>query len=123
MADDLAPLIFVNGNDFEERNVFSLLHAFAHLYMGDNCLCNGQAYCRQTRECKESICEAAATEIFVPESLFAIRWNALASVLNMEQILDCMAAEFRCSKILIARRALEHDLTGNVQYRRSYSVR
>lgn len=49
MADDLAPLIFVNGNDSEEEKAFSLLYAFAHLCIGDNCLCNGRSICRQTR--------------------------------------------------------------------------
>lgn len=116
MADDLAPLIFVNGNDSEEEKAFYLLYAFAHLCIGDNCLCNGRSICRQTRGRKEMICEAAATELLIPESLFAIRWKELADVLDMDQIMDCMADEFRCSKILIASQALEQGLADDLQF-------
>ena len=118
IADDLAPLIFVNGNDSEEEKALSLLYAFAHLCTGDNCLCNSRSFCRQTRECKEMICEATATELLIPESLFAIGWKELADVLDMDQIMDCMAAEFRCSKILIASQALEQGLTDDLQFKK-----
>lgn len=62
------------------------------------------------------IFEAAATELLIPESLFAIRWKELADVLDMDQIMDCMAAEFRCSKILIASQALEQGLADDLQF-------
>ena len=40
ITDDYAPLIFINSNDSVNGKLFSLLHEFAHICIGENSLFN-----------------------------------------------------------------------------------
>ncbi len=87
MADDLAPLLFVNGNDSEDGKLFSLLYTLAHLCLGHNCLFNERTIYRRSEDHEETTCAAAVTEILVPGSQFAVRWNELDKVFDIDQMI------------------------------------
>ena len=107
IIDDYAPLIFINGNDTKNGNFFSLAHELAHIWIGSNSLFND--FCFSSYVSKtEQTCNAVAAEILVPLSIFKDEWtklnvNSCDSVDKISELADI----FHCSKLVIARRALD----------------
>jgi Zn-dependent peptidase ImmA (M78 family) len=63
LADDIAPLIFINSNDSENGMLFSLVHETAHI-------CMGTANLFKDRYSEtETICNAVAAEILAPNKI------------------------------------------------------
>ena len=114
MVDDIAPLIFINGNDSENGKLFSLLPEFAHLCMGENSLFNEKYSSGQNATRKEAICNAVAAEILVPQVLFMKAWQAAIKDVDEEQAIRIVARDFKCGTTVIARRALDN---GFIEYK------
>lgn len=107
MEDDIAPLIFINGNDSENGKLFSLLHEFAHLCLGESSLYNERYYSEPRKNHTETICNAATAEILVPQVLFVEAWQTEIKNADEEQVIRILAKDFRCGLTVVARRALD----------------
>lgn len=70
LVDKKAPLIFINANDSFSGKLFSLLHEFAHICLGENSLFNDRYGSIEKVSATEKICNALAAEILVPEHIF-----------------------------------------------------
>ncbi len=104
LIDDYAPLIFINNSDSENGKIFSLIHELAHIWLGENNLFNDNYFSSSVSK-TEQICNAVAAEILVPIDYFKNEWNNLASD-SIDKISE-LADVFHCSKLVIARRALD----------------
>ena len=104
IINDYAPLIFINGNDTKTGKLFSLTHELAHIWIGSNNLFNDM-YSSLNVSKPEQICNAVAAEILVPISIFKDKWTEL-NVNSVDKI-STLADVFHCSKLVIARRALD----------------
>ena len=104
LIDDYAPLIFINNNDSESGKIFSLIHELAHIWLGENNLFNDNYFDSSVSK-TEQICNAVAAEILVPIDHFKNEWNNLNSD-SIDKISE-LADVFHCSKLVIARRALD----------------
>ena len=104
IINDYAPLIFINGNDTKTGKLFSLAHELAHIWIGSNNLFNDM-YSSLYVSKPEQICNAVAAEILAPISIFKDKWTEL----NVDSIakISALADVFHCSKLVIARRALD----------------
>ncbi len=104
LVDDYAPLIFINSADTYTGRLFSLIHESVHIWLGDNSLFNRLDWqygaCRET----ETVCNAVAAELLVPEREFLNRWNSSDDLYDQ---VEALAKTFHCSKFVIARRALD----------------
>ena len=110
IMDDYAPLIFINGKDSDNGRLFSLLHEFAHVCLGIDNLFNAEYGSGVIFDATEQLCNAAAAEVLVPKKLFLQEWKELSG--DIERL----AAYFRCSTIVIARRALDADYISQDEY-------
>lgn len=117
LVDAYAPLIFINSRDSANGKVFSLLHEFAHICIGEPSLFNAQENSSNLVSNKETLCNAVAAELLVPQEVFCELWESRISD-EWERIVEYLAKTFKCSTTVIARRACDNDFIDLEQYRR-----
>lgn len=109
IVDDYAPLIFINSNDSINGRLFSLLHEFVHILMGKNNFYNDRYSAHGQVNPAETICNAVAAEILVPDVLFVKKWSEEICQNNEEATIATLTKIFRCGTTVIARKALDHQ--------------
>ena len=119
ITDDYAPLIFINSNDSVNGKLFSLLHEFAHICIGENSLFNDRYSTGKKVKKAETLCNAVAAEILVPQKIFIQEWNAAIQQNEQEQAVNALARNFKCGVTVIARKAydngfIEYDLYSKI---------
>ena len=116
IADEYAPLIFINSNDSTNGKLFSLLHEFAHILIGKNNFFNDRYSAHGRVNQVETICNAAAAEILVPSDLFMEKWNEVISENDVKTTISTLAKYFKCGITVIARKALDHGYITSQEY-------
>jgi Zn-dependent peptidase ImmA (M78 family) len=105
LTDSYAPLIFVNGADWKSRQMFTLAHELAHVWLGtEGEGISGFEGIFPGDARVEKFCDQAAAEFLVPAREMKERWRALKSAPDaFEQI----AKHFKVSPIVAGRRAMD----------------
>lgn len=121
VSDPFLPIVFLNGRDAIAAQIFTLAHELAHLWIGESDLSsvnleNSQSGSSRRAEAK---CNAIAAEFLVPSEEFKGTWNKDAELI--EQI-DSVAHKFSVSRIVIAKRALDHKFIESGEFRQFYEL-
>lgn len=121
IVDEYAPLIFINSNDSINGKLFSLLHEFAHICVGENSLFNDRYSTGKKVKKVEAVCNAVAAEILVPQAAFVRDWSAIVDPDNtdIETAIDRLASSFKCGITVIARKAYDN---GYIDYRQYQAI-
>ena len=91
IADEYAPLIFINSKDSINGKLFSLLHEFAHILIGKSNFFNDRYSAHGHVNQIETICNATAAEILVPSDLFVEKWNEAISENDVKTTITVLA--------------------------------
>ena len=105
LADEYAPLIFVNNADFRAAQIFTLAHELAHLFIAKTGVSTLEAL-QPSPDDTEKFCDKAAAEFLVPAEELRAFWSRSGT----NNPLQAVATKFKVSSIVAARRALDLKL-------------
>lgn len=100
LADNLAPLVFVNGADTKNAQMFTVAHELAHIWLGQSALSDINPAFAPTHEV-ERWCNQVAAEFLVPTAALQTEYRR-ASLLTEEYAR--LARIFKVSSLVILRR-------------------
>lgn len=116
LADQYAPLVFINGSDARSAQMFTLVHELAHLWIGEGGLFDLPDM-QSGGDRREVFCNRVAAEFLVPAAELKRFWPKA----NREaEPFQAIAREFKVSPIVAARRALDLDLIDRARFLEFY---
>ncbi len=121
ISDEYAPFIIVNPSDAISALIFTLIHEFAHLLLGDSGISNSNIFNISNPDQleREILCNKVAAEFLVPESKLLEGYDILNAG-DISATIDLLSDTFKVSRIVIGRRLLEYDLIDNTTYWQLY---
>ena len=111
LADNFAPLVFINGADSKAAQMFTLAHELAHIWLGLSAVSDAQASQVPAHEV-ERWCNRVAAELLAPlaEVRAEYRWRK-----PLEEEINRVARHFKVSTLVVLRRI--YDAGGLTQDR------
>lgn len=104
LADNRAPLVFINGADTKSGQMFTLAHELAHLWLGASAVSDASAAPLNGYRREEVWCNAVAAELLVP--LAALR-PTIQRDETLDQSLARLTRQFKVSTLVVLRRLLD----------------
>ena len=117
LADDLAPLIFVNGADTKAAQIFTLAHELVHIWIGESAVSDADM-ASTSGNAIERWCNQVAAEFLVPGS--ALRGYQLNRD-DLTDELETLARRFKVSTLVVLRRLFDANYFTATQYREEFS--
>jgi Zn-dependent peptidase ImmA (M78 family) len=115
IIDKYTPLVFINNNDSDNAKLFSLVHEIAHIWIGLNSFYNDK-FNFFAIDPPETLCNAAAAELLVPNQIFIQEWHKL-NFLSDDDKFHRLVKTFKCGEIVIARKALNNTFISQSTYK------
>lgn len=115
LADEVAPLVYVNGADTKAAQTFTLIHEFAHLWLGGSALSDANVAERSVNA-TERWCNDVAAEFLVPVDLLRAEYRGDAS----PEALDELARRFAVSTLVVLRRIADAGFLSWDDFRARY---
>lgn len=103
LADELAPVVFINGADSKSAQMFTLAHELAHLWVAQTGLSSVDASGQEGTEV-ERWCNRVAAELLVPLDAFRAE---LRGDEPLDRALARLARQFKVSTLVVLRRLLD----------------
>ncbi len=107
LCDPYAPFIFINNSDSNTAQVFTLLHEFTHLLLGQSA---GDGNVESTDNETEKFCDAVAGHVLVDGALLCNLWS------NYPKNYGKFGRKFCVSPLVIAFQALDNSLITEQEY-------
>ncbi|OQB46448.1 MAG: hypothetical protein BWY01_00614 [Synergistetes bacterium ADurb.Bin155] len=107
IADKIAPLIVINPYDSDAAHVFTLIHEFVHILLGNSAISNLDDQISQKYVKEELFCNSVTAEFLVPEKyLLQIIPEDIGSM-DLQEFANevaVIAKDFHVSRLVIARK-------------------
>lgn len=116
IADELAPLVFVNGADSKSAQMFTLAHEVAHLWLGQSALSNAEAS-REDGPAVERWCNKVAAELLVPMRMLR---GDLVPGERLDVSVPRLARLYKVSTLVVLRRLFDAGSVPQQTYWEAY---
>lgn len=103
LADDLAPLVFLNGADSKSAQMFTLAHELAHLWLGASGVSDAETG-RVPEQAIERWCNQVAAELLMPMQALRAAYQPDTSI---PQEIQRLARLFKVSTLVALRRLFD----------------
>nr|WP_246880298.1 ImmA/IrrE family metallo-endopeptidase [Aeromonas sp. MrichA-1] len=103
LADELAPLVFLNGADSKAAQMFTMAHELAHLWLGATGISDSEAG-QVPEQQTERWCNQVATELLMPLEALRAVYQPGAPV---PEEIQRLAREFKVSTLVALRRLFD----------------
>ncbi|MHB8707962.1 MAG: ImmA/IrrE family metallo-endopeptidase [Desulfuromonadales bacterium] len=117
LADNLAPLVFINGADTKAAQMFTLAHELAHVWLGASALSDATAAALPQNRV-EGWCNQVAAELLVPLDVFRAELRVDEP---LDQTLARLARRFKVSTLVILRRLLDAGRLDRAAFASAYA--
>ena len=117
LADDLAPLVFVNGADAKVAQLFTLAHELAHVVLGGSGISDTDMAETDEHDDVERWCNAAAAEFLVPRASLEEELDGREPL--QDQVVR-LARFYRVSTVVVLRRLFDTQHLSAQEYRAAY---
>ncbi len=118
MADDLAPLVFINGADSKAAQMFTLAHELAHIWLGQSALSDSDPSVASGSDV-EVWCNHVAAELLAPLEVVA---EELRPGQPLETEAQRLARRFKVSSLVMLRRIYDTGRVPYTQFQRAYDA-
>lgn len=125
ISDTVAPLVFVNQNDFKAAQIFTLAHELAHIWVRVSGVCDvaylasPADYTNDSGRTTDTVdADAVAAETLVPADTFELRWDESTDI---DENLRSLSTYYRVSMFVILRRAYDLSLIDLDTFRAKYA--
>jgi len=112
LADEYAPLIFVNASDSKAAQMFTLAHEVAHIWFGSSAAFDLRQL-QPADDSTEQACDKVAAELLLPAEQMREAWQTARSD---DEPFQAIARRFKVSTLVAARRALDLALIGREEF-------
>jgi Zn-dependent peptidase ImmA (M78 family) len=118
LADEYAPLVFINGSDSKGAQMFTLAHELVHIWAGASGVSNlDQTYANHNQV--EQFCNQIAAELLVPAAELSEAWDA---AISQEDWLKPLTQRFKVSTLVILRRLNDRALIPRGTFQQRYQA-
>lgn len=107
LADDMAPIIFINGRDTKSAQIFTLVHELCHLAFAQTGVSNAPDD-RESDVAMERFCNAVAADFLVPSSILTEKLDSTGS--DVFTALKAVAHACKVNFVVAARKAKDTGL-------------
>lgn len=118
LADEYAPVVFINGADTKAAQMFTLAHELAHIWLGESALTDVGPASTPSNEI-EIWCNEVAAELLAPLALVKVEYDGRAS---LRTNLDKLARRFKVSTLVVLRRIHDAGHLGKQKFWRAYET-
>ncbi len=116
LADDLAPLVFINAADSKAAQMFTLAHELAHLWLGESGISDTEAG-QLPSQGVERWCNAVAAELLVP--MADLRREHRPGI-PVAEVIQRLARSFKVSTLVALRRLFDAGFLDQATLWQSY---
>ena len=118
VSDEVAPLIFINGQDTKAAQIFTLVHELTHIAIGSSGISNPYLGNPVVSSGTEQFCNQVAAETLLPTKDLELQWD---SKRDLEVNVKKLSRLHKVSSLVVLRRARDARKLGRQEFKELYS--